>query len=177
MSKKTASNKQKRKQKFVSSTIQGRMLLQICLYWGVYHLVLFLTMFLFHYVQYRSNSMHSNTILTFGELFNEFSQAHVTLLMSAMAIFPIILWDFFKFSHRIAGPLVRFNNSLKVLAKGETVAPIKLRDGDLLTELQDNFNAYLKEVPSQQSNSELLSADQADMVEQVLDAPVETTES
>ena len=81
MSKKSKPNKKNRKNKFVNATIQGRMVLQICMYWGVYHLVLFLTMFLFHYVQFQSNSMQTNEMLTFSELFNEFTQTHVLELM------------------------------------------------------------------------------------------------
>ena len=39
--------------------------------------------------------------------------------------------------------MVRFQNTLKQLERGEKVSPVQLRDGDLLSEYRDSFNSYL----------------------------------
>ena len=49
------------------------------------------------------------------------------------------------FSHRFAGPLVRFRKkALKAIAAGEEIELLKLRNGDYLGEMHDEFNAMLE---------------------------------
>lgn len=56
----------------------------------------------------------------------------------------MFVWDAVKFAHRIVGPLVRFRKTIQAVAAGEDLDFIKLRQGDFLEELRDEFNAMLK---------------------------------
>ena len=135
-----------RKKLYVSHMIQGRMLLKLSLYWAVYHFVLWHAMFLYRYMQYRADVLGGATQVPFAELYATFLTQHYSLILCAIGLFPIILWDMVKVTHRIAGPLVRFQHTLRDLTTGLRVKPIKLRKGDMLVELQDIFNEYITEL-------------------------------
>lgn len=139
-------HRHKRKKLFVNSRIQGRALLRIGLYWGLYHFVLWQAMFVYHYMEHRLQLMTTpGTVpMTFLELYSDFFARYRALVVCAIAVFPWILWDVLKTTHRVAGPLVRFQNTLNQLARGEKVPEMRLRKGDLLVELQDAFNRYLR---------------------------------
>lgn len=61
-----------------------------------------------------------------------------------LIVVPVMGWDAIRFSHRLVGPLVRFRRAAQDIARGETVRPIKLRDGDYLNEFRDEFNHMLE---------------------------------
>jgi len=132
-----------RKKLYVSSLIQGRIIGRLALYWALYHAVLWNVMFVYRYLQYRGELLAGAPPQSFGELYQTFTLQHYSMLVCAIAIGPIVLWDALRVTHRIAGPLVRFQNSLKELAAGNAVEPIRLRDGDLLQDFQDVFNEFL----------------------------------
>jgi hypothetical protein len=60
-----------------------------------------------------------------------------------LALVPVMAWDAIRFSHRLLGPVVRFRQTVQSIARGEAVRPIKLREGDYLTEFRDEFNQML----------------------------------
>ncbi|MBU2530273.1 MAG: methyl-accepting chemotaxis protein, partial [Elusimicrobia bacterium] len=49
-------------------------------------------------------------------------------------------------SHRMAGPIFKFEKSTKVVAKGDLTHRIWLRKGDQLVDLKDSFNIMLESV-------------------------------
>ncbi len=136
-------NKQKRRRVFVSRMIQGRLVLRVVGFWFVYHFVLVAAMFLYHYARYFGEQLAGGPAQSFAELFQQFYVTNSSLVVCALAVLPLVVWDAVKTTHRIAGPLVRFQKVLNQMAEGEKVERIKLRDGDLLVELQDAFNAYI----------------------------------
>jgi hypothetical protein len=60
-----------------------------------------------------------------------------------LVLVPVMAWDAIRFSHRLIGPMVRFRRTMQSVAQGEAVRPIKLREGDYLNDLRDDFNAML----------------------------------
>jgi nitrogen fixation/metabolism regulation signal transduction histidine kinase len=60
-----------------------------------------------------------------------------------LLLVPVMAWDAIRFSHRIVGPIVRFRHTAQAVGNGEPVRPIKLREGDYLTEFRDDFNQML----------------------------------
>jgi hypothetical protein len=61
-----------------------------------------------------------------------------------LVLVPVMAWDAIRFTHRLVGPLVRFRRTMQSITQGELVRPIKLREGDYLTELRDDFNHMLE---------------------------------
>lgn len=52
--------------------------------------------------------------------------------------------DAARFAHRLVGPLVRFHKTVQAVTAGEEVDLVKLRQGDFLHELRDEFNEMLR---------------------------------
>lgn len=63
----------------------------------------------------------------------------VVLVIGAM-----FTYDAVVFTHRIVGPLVRFRRVCQAIRDGEPAVLVKLRKGDFLQELKDEFNDMLK---------------------------------
>jgi sensor histidine kinase YesM len=76
-------------------------------------------------------------------------RANLPVIICLLVLVPVMAWDTIRFSHRLVGPLVRFRKTMQAIADGEAVQPIKLRDGDYLTELRDDFNKMLEELQKQ----------------------------
>ncbi len=75
-------------------------------------------------------------------------------------LFPIVVWDSFRFSNRVAGPVFRINRTIGQLVDGEPIRPVTLRSGDFCCELADNVNRLIEqrspETPAPTDGSELL---------------------
>ena len=133
----------RRRQVFVNRLVQGRILMRIACYWFFYNLALWHTLFLFRWGQYRLEVLNGGTPLTFAELYGSFSMQYYPIVLTALATAPLLMWDILKLTHRVAGPLVRFNSTLQQLMAGQHVERVTLREGDLLLEFRDEFNAFL----------------------------------
>ncbi len=129
---------------WVNARIQGRILGRIACYWAIYHAVLWNAIFVARYISYRASLIAGDAeTRTLGQLYSTFSQDYAGLALCAVLLAPIFLYDVFRQSHRIAGPLVRFQSVLRRLIAGEKTSPVKLRKDDLLTEFQAVFNEFI----------------------------------
>ncbi|MBI3866140.1 MAG: hypothetical protein HY290_30035 [Planctomycetia bacterium] len=134
----------KRTKIFVNRRIQGRILARMAKYWVVYNLVLWHALFLMDFQRQGIPGMtDQGPRMGLLDYYVEFAASHSLLLVLSAALLPIVLWDMLKLSHQIAGPLVRFGNSLRKMTAGEPVSQIQLRPGDLLGDFQEAFNEYL----------------------------------
>lgn len=66
--------------------------------------------------------------------------APVIICMLVMA--PFMVWDLIALTNRIAGPLFRFERLMKDFVKCGQLQSAALRDGDLLTDFQNQFNEF-----------------------------------
>ena len=131
-----AHGRRSRKQVYVSRAIQGRLLIRLGAYFVVYHFVLWHILFVTQELPFAGPA-------SFMERYAAFFAEHALLLVFMAAVLPILLWDMLKFSHRIAGPFVRFEQALKQMARREVIEPISLRKGDLVHEFLDVFNEFI----------------------------------
>jgi len=81
--------------------------------------------------------------------FVETLQANAPVFVLLLVLVPVMAWDTIRFSHRLVGPMVRFRKTMQEIADGEPVRPIKLREGDYLTEMRDDFNKMLEQLQKQ----------------------------
>ena len=86
-----------------------------------------------------------NPLEQYARVFVDYAPAFLCLA----ALLPILAWDALRFSHRLVGPLVRFRKAMQDLAAGEPVRPIRLRDGDFLLGMRDDFNTMLEALQRQ----------------------------
>ena len=134
----------KRGSRLVNRRVQGRFVLRVLLYWVGYHVALFHAVFLFRILSHRLDvAGGSSPLLPVGDLYRQFFQEQQFLLFCALAAFPIVARDVIAWTHRVVGPLIRFQRVLEQLTRGEQVKSVKLRKGDLLVEFQQSFNDYL----------------------------------
>lgn len=59
---------------------------------------------------------------------------HDRFWLLALSSFLILVLGSVRFSHRIAGPLVRYKRNLRLVAGGKLPTPLRTRDGDYLKE-------------------------------------------
>ena len=87
------------------------------------------------------------------------------VLLAATVMLPIVMLDVLFTSNRVAGPIFRMRRSLRALAAGEYVQPIKFRDGDFWHELADEFNALAAYVEKLKAEAARANPRQAETVE------------
>ena len=148
-----------RKRLFVNREIQGRLLARTALYWMLYHGVLWMAMFLYRYAEHRGAVQAGAAPRLFADLYGQFINEHFSMWICAIAILPIVLWDLLNFSHRVVGPLVPFQRAIESLTAGEQVAEVRLRQGDLLSNLQTSFNQYLTSLRTMESDPHTMESD------------------
>jgi hypothetical protein len=171
----------------VNTRIQGRILGRIAAYWVLYHVVLWHGLFVYRFANYRSAITSGGEVVPFRELYGQFCIDFYPLIICAVFILPAFLLDFVRLTHRIAGPLIRFRTALQDMMAGKRVEEVTLRQRDLLTEYQEEFNQFLKyynaridaeggdPAADEPPESSCMSNDDADLVEGV--APAEQEDS
>ncbi|MBC7818534.1 MAG: hypothetical protein IAG10_16730 [Planctomycetaceae bacterium] len=148
-----------RKRLFVNREIQGRLLARTALYWMLYHGVLWMAMFLYRYAEHYGAVQAGAPPRPFADLYGQFVKEHFSMWICAVAILPIVLWDLLKFSHRVVGPLVRFQRTIESLTAGQKVEEVRLRNGDLLFDLQATFNQYLTSLRTMEPDQPVMESD------------------
>jgi methyl-accepting chemotaxis protein len=73
-------------------------------------------------------------------------RSNLPVIICLLVLVPVMAWDTIRFSHRLVGPLMRFRKTMQAIADGEAIRAIKLREGDYLTEVRDDFNKMLEEL-------------------------------
>ena len=73
-------------------------------------------------------------------------QVLIRMLLFSLPLIVVILGLTIVFTHRIAGPIYRFELTLDKLIQGEDVALINLRPGDELQELAKKINELISQI-------------------------------
>jgi hypothetical protein len=134
--------KSRRSRIYLGGMLQGTLVKRLAIGWVAYHLLLFHGLFAIAYFE-APVPVDGQAEPTFFERYESFAWQNRLLIFGAVAVGPIFLWDVVRCTHRVAGPLVRLEDTLLRMAKGETVREIKFRKGDWLTSLERALNVYL----------------------------------
>ncbi|HEV8066148.1 MAG TPA: hypothetical protein VGP76_00325 [Planctomycetaceae bacterium] len=135
--------KSRRSRIYLGGMLQGTLVKRLAIGWAVYNLLLFHGLFAVAYIEGTRVPADDDAQPTFLQSYKSFAWQNRLLIFGACAAGPIFLWDVVRCTHRVAGPLVRLENTLLRMAKGETVQEIKFRKGDWLTSLERALNIYL----------------------------------
>jgi len=134
--------KSRRTRIYLGGMLQGTLVKRLAIGWTVYNLLLFHGLFLVAYLEgQRGGAEEAQPTLL--QCYESFAWQNRLLIFGACAAGPIFLWDVVRCTHRVAGPLLRLENTLLRMAKSETVQEIKFRKGDWLTSLERALNIYL----------------------------------
>ena len=129
------------RKKVLVDSFQTKLTLRI----GTYLVLFFLVFFNFLFCW----KMLSEGPYDPGQQFLETVEANLPVLICLLVLVPIMAWDTIRFSHKMVGPLVRFRKAIQAIGDGEAVRPLKLREGDYLGELRDDFNRMLETLQKQ----------------------------
>jgi len=80
------------------------------------------------------------------------------LLVSAIVVLPLIFALGVVMTHKIAGPVYRFEEYLGQIARGEKVGPCRIRKGDELQELCNRLNSAIARLRSEAQQREGFSS-------------------
>jgi hypothetical protein len=126
-----------RRRILIDRPIQQAVMLRTMLYWGLGTIAQVLMVLYFALI-----TTTQRDFINFGPQL--WWQLQISLLASAVLL-PIILLDVLRLSHRWVGPIFRLRASLKAMARGEAVEPVRFRDGDFWQDLAVDLNAVSAE--------------------------------
>lgn len=129
--------KSRRRKRFVDSAVQGALARRTILHWLIFLAMACVTLPLVRI--WSSGDLFSPFSTLFAKSWAETSPVFVVLL----AMLPIFVWDTVTLSHRFAGPMYRFQKTVRSLVAGEEVRPIRLRKGDFWTGFADDLNTLI----------------------------------
>lgn len=84
--------------------------------------------------------------LAFDEISKNLLQAYTFPLFMTVAFTPLAIWHSLQFSHRIAGPMHRFQRTLQQLTDGETIDPVQLRPMDFWHSFGNDLNQLARKM-------------------------------
>jgi len=124
----------RRRRKFVDN-FQYKLIVRMVLYCTVYQVALFNFLFCWKMIAAGRSDIVGQ--------YSQFLQEFYPMLICFAIFVPAFAWDAVKFYHRVAGPIFRFRAMAREIAAEQPVRRITLREGDELTEMQDDFNSML----------------------------------
>jgi hypothetical protein len=122
-------------------TFQTRLFVRIGIYLVIYLFCLGNLLFIWKLLEEGPG----NPLTQYAEVMVDNAPALICLCM----LMPLMAYDAIRFSHRLVGPLVRFRRAMEAISAGQAIRPIKLREGDFLNELRDDFNKMLEALQKQ----------------------------
>src|SRR5579884_1367017 len=118
---------EERKKVWIDS-FQTRLFLRMGWYWFIYQVALWNLVFVWRLLQEGPGNLL--------EQYGRFCYDYAPALVGCLLVLPVLALDLVRFAHRVVGPIYRFRAVLRSLAAGEPVHPVKLREDDFLTEMQ-----------------------------------------
>ena len=124
-----------RRTRLLVNRFQGKLLWRFVAYWFIYQFTMW--NFLFGCQLLREGRGNP------AEQHLRFFISNYPMLIVFAIIVPFFAWDALKLSHRVAGPVYRLRQTIRAITAGQPIRRVKLRDGDHLTEVADDFNEML----------------------------------
>jgi len=122
-----------RKHIFVDPKVQWALVLRVILYWFVCLIAISLMLLCWRIVTGPARMFYTH----FDDMWFFYGPAAVASLL----LVPLVIVDVVRLSNRFTGPLLRLRRSMRALARGEEVEPIRFRDGDFWQKFAEEFNA------------------------------------
>ena len=165
-----------RKQYFVDPKVQGALVWRSILYWFTCLATMILMLLIWRTVTGPARMFY----LQFDEMWFYYGPA----LIASLLMLPIVIIDLIRMSNRFVGPLVRLRRSMRALARGEHVEPIRFRDKDFWHDFAEEFNAVVARVqgdamvePVCGSHNSETTPTRSGVVESVLQTEPETSKT
>ena len=138
-----------RKHLFVDPRVQGMLVARAVLYWFVCLTTITLMLLCWRILTGPARMFYTH----FDDMWFFYGPA----LVASLLLLPLVVVDIIRLSNRFVGPLLRLRRSMRNLARGIHVDPIKFRAGDFWQEFAEEFNALAEKLqgePVSQSPAE-----------------------
>jgi len=126
-------SRQLRQRLFVDPEVQAALLLRVITYWVLCLAAVALMLLCWSVIAGPPRPVFAHL----EDLWFRFGPP----LFASLVVLPLILMDIIRLSNRFSGPLIRLRRAMRALARGETVAPLRFRQGDFWKDFADEFNA------------------------------------
>ena len=133
-------SKHLRLKKLINWTVQGPIVTRLMVHFLAYNTA---TLFLLLVVYGVKSSLDVISDSPSRMESATFWQQASPVVICVLVMMPFMVWDLMQLTNRIAGPLYRFESLLKDFAKTGKLKAAVLRDGDLLTNYQIQFNEFV----------------------------------
>ena len=124
-----------RRRFLVDAWIQRAMLVRVVVYWC--SSLLLVSNLVLCWAVWSGHDRSFFDQLNFSILWTEHAPVAIALLL----VLPLALLDTLLIASRFAGPIYRLRSSMRALAAGEQVAPLRFRNNDFWQEVANEFNA------------------------------------
>lgn len=128
--------------KLINWTVQGPIVLRIVAHMATYNIALFALLLMAWGMRSLMGTLGSEPVT--NEYFFVFRRDAAPVLFCMAIMTPFMIWDLISLTNRIAGPLYRFESLMKDFVKSGTLKQANLRDGDLLTGFQKQYNEFVE---------------------------------
>ncbi len=122
----------RRRRYLIDGPVQVGLLRRVCLYAGYCLITAMLLVFFWRMVAGGAGRPHEHLLAAVFDA--------APMLLALAAITPFVAFDLLKLTNRFAGPVYRVRVTLESLARGDTIRPVRFRDGDFWCELAPKIN-------------------------------------
>lgn len=146
----------KRRKLLINPRVQGALIARTLAHWSLFLLGMFGLLFVYQVLADGPEHSFSEHL---AAMWQRFAPALVVLL----ALVPVVVYDTLRLGHRVVGPIFRLQSSLRQLAEGRRVEPLKFRKEDFWHDLAGDFNQVAERIETdraarQESPPELAGA-------------------
>ena len=127
-----------RRHLFIDAKVQGALVLRAILYWVVCLITITLMLLCWRILTGPARMFYTH--------FNDMWFFYGPALVASFILLPLVIIDIIRLSNRFAGPMLRLRRSMRELARGEHVEPVRFRDGDFWQDFAEEFNAVVARV-------------------------------
>jgi len=117
------------------SPFQSKLFFRVVAYWLVYQVSLWNFLFVWRLLHGGEGDL--------WEQYRQFCAEFYPVILGFLVIVPFVAYDAVRFSHGVAGPIYRIQQTIRAIAAGQPVKPVKLRWGDHLVDFQNDLNAMI----------------------------------
>ena len=137
--------------------IQGGLCVRLAFYWAGCLLIVTTALAL--------STINSSPATSGFEFAIWFWNQYGPIIVMPLLALPIAILDCMITTNRHVGPLLRVRRSLKQMAQGQEVHPIKIRSGDLLQDMVDDLNILVERMEEQKGEAGPRSSRPAQLAE------------
>jgi len=127
-----------RKKTYVDPQVQGSLVKRLVLHWVGFFAVASLIAFALQVL--------ANPFRSFEGHLEQLWWTHGPFLLVMFFLLPVFVLDTVRLSNRFAGPIYRLRKTIRSIAQGEPVRPLKFRDFDYWQGLATDFNQMVDQL-------------------------------